>query len=69
MTFELQRYEPNPHGHRENLLKNRTYQPMRWKGIIQTNDLDILTKARKKSNEYKLTEYRIINLDNLEVVG
>ena len=58
--YELQRYEPNPHGHKEALTKNRTYQPMRWKGVAQSQDP--LKLSNKKKN------YRIINLDTLEVV-
>lgn len=60
--FELQRYEINPHGSRENMLKNRTHHPMRWKGIAQSNDLDVLHRCSISK------EHRVINLDNLEVV-
>ena len=61
--YELQRYEPNPHGHKEALTKNRTYQPMRWKGIAQSQDPLKLSPSSNKKNTY-----RIVDLNTLEVV-
>ena len=58
--YELQRHEPNPHGHKEALTKNRTYQPMRWKGIAQSQDVEKLKNTDG--------DYRVVNLDTLEVV-
>lgn len=63
MKYELQRREYNPHSHVENLLKNRTYYGKRWKGIAISNDYNKIKAMCPKNNEY-----RVIDLDTLEVV-
>ena len=60
--YELQRYEPNPHGHRENLTANRTYHPMRWKGIAQSDDIGTLREAYVMPDEC-----RIVDNNTLEI--
>ena len=62
MKYELQVYEPNLHGHRENLTKNRTYHPMRWKGIAQSDDIEMLRTACLRPKEC-----RIVDNDTLEI--
>ncbi|MAX71824.1 MAG: hypothetical protein CMC76_12135 [Flavobacteriaceae bacterium] len=46
----------------EQLTKNNTNQPMRWKEIAFSEDLEALKKHLRKGR-------RIINWDNLEVVS
>lgn len=62
--YELQRYEPDPRGHVENLTKNRTYHPMRWKGIAQSDDIHELRKVCLYPKEC-----RIVDNDTLEIFG